>query len=359
MYCSICEIGFQNAHLKHEHMNSNQHLSMQVLRLKEGNRPGSHLMTHGFPQVVHQPATSLIANPAKMTPAPQLNNIRNEKAVPLPPLNDCCLLVHREYFDINAYHAKIIERSVLASNEFKAMKLKQSAIKLDNRKSNQTLKTLKNELDKKQTYLSNLSKANAAYVEQLTLCRHLVEAVNKVSPVYTATATSLKEPPKQQPIHLSNETGQEAASTNQQEPVYYINQAPTNNTQLDQSTHMYNTQHVHEQANQQMNQQYGHHHHHPHHHLQQQQQQQEQYQQGPSQFIGYMSQQQSVTPHQTSQLQYNEQQGVQYSMKQHYNYMVQNDQSYSTSNMQFMSQQQQQPSSSSSIASSSSGNSCQ
>ena len=323
-------------------------------------------MTHGFPQqVLHQPA-SLNANPAKMAPAPQqLNNIRNEKTVPLPPppLNDCCLLAHREYFDINAYHAKIIERSVLASNEFKAMKLKQSAIKLDNRKSNQTLKTLKNELDKKQTYLTNLSKANAAYVEQLNLCRHLVEAVNKVSPiVYTAPAVNgLKEPPKQQqPIHLSNESGQEAVSTNQQEQVYYINQAPTTNTQLEQSTHMYNTQHVvHDQ-------QYGNHHIHPHHHMQQQQQQQQQqdqYQQAPSQFIGYMGQQQSANPHQTSQLQYNEQQSVQYSMKQHYNYMVQNDQSYSTSNMQFMSQQsqqqQQQPSSSSSIASSSSGNSCQ
>ena len=44
----------------------------------------------------------------------------------------------------------------MASSEYKSMKLKQSAIKLDNRKSNQSLKALKNEIDKKQTFISEL-----------------------------------------------------------------------------------------------------------------------------------------------------------------------------------------------------------
>jgi len=55
------------------------------------------------------------------------------------------------------------------------MKLKQSAIKLDNRKSNQALKQLKNEIDKKQTYLTEISKNIAASNEQFSKFRELIQ----------------------------------------------------------------------------------------------------------------------------------------------------------------------------------------
>jgi hypothetical protein len=41
--------------------------------------------------------------------------------------SDCCLLAHREYFDINSYHSKIIERSLQSNAELKHMKLKQNS----------------------------------------------------------------------------------------------------------------------------------------------------------------------------------------------------------------------------------------
>lgn len=159
--------------LKNEHLNSNQHLSMQVLRLKELERQQQHPQhaQSNHNKVVHNGPTESIK---KLTTKTSLDKIDHSKH-PSHPTTDCCILAHREYFEISAFHSKIIERSVMSGNELKTMKLKQSAIKLDNRKSNQSLKQLKTEIDKKQTYLTELSKNITASNEQFNMFKRLVQ----------------------------------------------------------------------------------------------------------------------------------------------------------------------------------------
>ena len=128
---------------------------MQVLRLKELERQQQH--NHNT-NTNKNTITNTNTNKLKHSLLKAENSDNNS--------SECCILAHREYFEIGAYHSKIIERSCLSSSELKTMKLKQSAIKLDNRKSNQLLKQLKTEIEKKQTYLTELSKNITASNEQ-------------------------------------------------------------------------------------------------------------------------------------------------------------------------------------------------
>ncbi len=157
---------------------------MQVLRIKELER--QHQNSHSQQQIQlmtqQQHHNTILSSdhhhnhpsPKKLSKIDKPSDL-NKQAT---HTSDCCLLAHSDYFDISAYHSKIIERSCQSGNELKTMKLKQSAIKLDNRKSNQVLKQLKNEIDKKQTYLTEINKNIAASNEQFNKFKDLIKLCN-------------------------------------------------------------------------------------------------------------------------------------------------------------------------------------
>lgn len=89
--------------------------------------------------------------------------------------NDCCFFTHREFFDIDAYHLKIIERSLQSTIEYKQMKQKQAELRIVNKKATQLLKSLKQELDMKQSQIFELTKTNQSNVDQLILFKSLVQ----------------------------------------------------------------------------------------------------------------------------------------------------------------------------------------
>ncbi len=203
-YCQICDLNFPTIQQKNEHLNSNQHLSMQVLRLKELERQQQQHNIQQQQQHHHQNVNNSLqhqqqqhhqqhqqvhlkpngpVDPMKQKlsskPMLELTNKPSDKYA--NHVTECCLLAHRDYFEIDAYHGKIMERSVAASNELKAIKLKQSAIKLDNRKSNQTLKTLKSEIDKKQTFITELNKNILACNDQFGMFKRLIQICSDIN----------------------------------------------------------------------------------------------------------------------------------------------------------------------------------
>jgi len=120
-------------------------------------------------------------------------------------LNDCCLFAHRDFFNIDAYHLKIIERSLQSSVEYKQMKQKQSELRLDNKKATQLLKSLKQELEMKQSQIFELTKTNQLNVDQLILFKSLVQHGSiKNNPSSNSNNFVLSSAPSNQIQTLSN-----------------------------------------------------------------------------------------------------------------------------------------------------------
>lgn len=117
-----------------EHMNSKHHMNNVHVKLNESSG--------NIFQQQHQQQSLSLLKPTTKASDESTNN-------------DCCLLAHRDYFHLDAYHSKIIERSLQSSVELKYMKLKQTNFKTEIKKSNQMLKQLKQEYDKKQSILGN------------------------------------------------------------------------------------------------------------------------------------------------------------------------------------------------------------
>jgi hypothetical protein len=90
-------------------------------------------------------------------------------------LSDCCLFQHHDYFSLDAYHLKIIERSLHSTHELKFTKSKLQQLKMDSKKANQFLKQLKQEVEKKQAFLNDLGKTNQHFHEQLNVFKRLVQ----------------------------------------------------------------------------------------------------------------------------------------------------------------------------------------
>lgn len=184
---------------------------MQVLRLKELERQQQQHQNRQPNNNHSAQKTQNGTEPIKKLTAKLDKNQIDKYAM---PTTECCLLAHRDYFDIDAYHSKIIERSCMSSSELKSMKLKQSAIKLDNRKSNQILKALKNEIDKKQTYLNEINKNITASNEQFNIFKRLIQ-ISTETPVNNHA---------------------EIQNQHQQLQQQYQN-GPTQNVQVDMMTH--------------------------------------------------------------------------------------------------------------------------
>ena len=89
-------------------------------------------------------------------------------------IKDCCLLSHHDYYNVEEYHLKIIERSLRSSFELKQFRLKQSQFKLDNKKLNQLIKSLKYDLENKQIQFNTITNKSEAIKSQIRLFKRLV-----------------------------------------------------------------------------------------------------------------------------------------------------------------------------------------
>ena len=147
-------------------------------------------------------------------------------------LNDCCLFAHRDFFNIDAYHLKIIERSLQSSVEYKQMKQKQSELRLDNKKATQLLKSLKQELEMKQSQIFELTKTNQLNVDQLILFKSLVQHGSiKNNPSSNSNNFVLSSAPSNQIQTLSN-----VNFNNVQNGQVFNNNNNNNNMQLSSSS---------------------------------------------------------------------------------------------------------------------------
>jgi hypothetical protein len=97
--------------------------------------------------------------------------------------------INADYFNVDAMHARILERSLQFTNELKYMKLKQNSLKMENRKCNQTIKTLKQESDRKQTVLQELTRNNSTLRDKLAVFKRLVQLCSP------STVSSSSSPP--------------------------------------------------------------------------------------------------------------------------------------------------------------------
>jgi len=257
--------------------------------------------------------------------------LKQQLTKPEEPTNDCCLLAHRDYFNLDAYHSKIIERSLQSNIELKCMKLKQTNFKAEIKKSNQMLKSLKQEYDKKQSILNDLNKSSTGLNDKLNFFKRFIQ-----------TANSLNSETQQQ--HQQQQQ-QQQQSANNQEQITYLNktssvQQSQQNLNLNQplkdnnfinSVIFINPNDPNTNIYQQQQ---------PIHQIQQQQQlqqssvySQQQFQQQPVQFINYINQQQQ--PQQMLMMQQQQQQQQQQAP------MYLNDQ-FSLSNYVISNNQQQQ-----------------
>lgn len=255
LFCQICEIYFDSLQSKMEHMNNKQHLINVQFKLNESN--------------------NLFQKQQEMKLKPKLEE----------PQSDCCLLSHRDYFNIDAYHSKIIERSLQTTTELKYMKLKHNNFKTEIKKSNQMLKALKQEFDKKQSILNDLTKSSNGLTEKLNMFKNFIQMANSNDTLNTnmneqIATNSPNMIAQDQIIYVTKPAVQQQSQQINQNSVVFINQNDSNNIYQQQQQQQQQIQQQQQFQPQQQQQIY----------TQQQFQPQQQHQQ--IQFINYINPQQ-------------------------------------------------------------------
>ncbi|RNA14520.1 hypothetical protein BpHYR1_043993 [Brachionus plicatilis] len=110
------------------------------------------------------------------TPPPSNDSSSPGSLSPGHWLADCCLLAHKDYFNVDAYHSKIIERCLLTQHEIKYLKHKLHQFKAEHKKLGHLFKSCKCELDKKHGHVTELATSNASLKSQLGLFKSLVHS---------------------------------------------------------------------------------------------------------------------------------------------------------------------------------------
>lgn len=275
LFCQICEIYFDSLQSKMEHMNNKQHLINVQFKLNESNN---------LFQKQQQ----------EMKLKPKLEE----------PHSDCCLLSHRDYFNVDAYHSKIIERSLQTTTELKYMKLKQNNFKTEIKKSNQMLKALKQEFDKKQSVLNDLTKSSNGLTEKLNIFKRFIQIANSNDTLNTnmneqIVTNSPNMIAQDQIIYVTKPAVQQQSQQINQNSVVFINQNDSNNIYQQQQQQIQQQQQFQPQQQQQI-------------YTQQQFQPQQQHQQ--IQFINYINPQQQQQQPQMMMMQPQQQQQQQSSI---------------------------------------------
>ncbi len=183
-------------------------------------------------------------NQHKMQPSQPFNPKQNN----IPPeawISDCCLLNHNDYFNIDAYHSKILERSLTTGNELKFLKNKHTQLKTDNKKTSHLVKSLKHDLDKKHAHMAELTQSHHGMKNQLNMFKSLVHACsvnsnqtnnNQSSSIDSGSnkpsSSTLPASSSATPSSMSESSGGSSGSVvapgsiQQQTPIVYLTNAP-------------------------------------------------------------------------------------------------------------------------------------
>ena len=312
-YCELCEISFASSMQKNEHLNSQQHFTQS--KLKEAMLKLPQQQQQQLHQQQQHQQNNAITRPNSALPSEVSSNVSQ-----VGTNGDCCVFAHREYFNVDAYHSKILERSLQSSVELKFVRQKQSQLKADSRKLSAGIKTGKQELELKQQAFNELCKANNYFTEQLNLFKRFIQLCQQPQQQPQQPTTPVvqqqqqQQPTQVQPsnsinviyINDQNQVQQQSQISNSQNnyinQCFFINQANNQNTaQIDS-----NVYHQPQQISQ-PNQQYYH----------------------QPQYVSYIAQQTSSQPQQQQQQQQTQYQQVQsnsiYINDQYSNYIIQNN----------------------------------
>jgi len=233
LYCQICDTYFDGQQSKIEHMNSKQHLNNVHFKLTESSNNLFQKQSLSQQQLTKSKTATEHTTEQQQT------------------TSDCCLLAHREYFDINSYHSKIIERSLQSNAELKHMKLKQNSFKVEIKKSNQMLKSLKQEFDKKQTVLNELSKTIINHINHQQ--QHQQDQVIYISKPINQQQQQQQQQQQAQQIHLNMNQPDQNNFVNS---VIFINSNEAlNNNMYQQQPMLQQQQQIYAQPQQQQQQQ--------------------------------------------------------------------------------------------------------
>lgn len=122
-----------------------------------------------------------------------MNRQLMNQSQPQQHLSDCCLLNHADYFNLDAYHMKILERSLIASNELRFLRTRQAQLRMEVKNSSNFISLLKQDLDRRQAYMSELGQSQNGMRNQLNMYKSLIQKLGvlnlNITPSTTATAT--------------------------------------------------------------------------------------------------------------------------------------------------------------------------